>query len=178
MAALQVQLMSVKTYPIMLELINIGVSEKSVAVSPRVPESLWVRHATAANDTRWLRLLLGLGMSPSTAYDCDFTPLMFACGLGSAYVETVRVLLDAGAEVNARDHQERTALFRAAIKGDLSAVPLLLAAGADVFAQDNKGMTALMLIGGNGKSDAECNEINRNMLNIVANYLADEKRMK
>ncbi len=56
-------------------------------------------------------------------------------------LEVVRLLLAAGADVNARDHQGNTALILAA--NDLEQTELLLNAGADPNASNLKGKTAL-----------------------------------
>lgn len=56
----------------------------------------------------------------------------------------IKTLLDAGADVNAQDIDEKTALMYAAEFGLLNAVTVLLAGGADVDAQDKEGKTALM----------------------------------
>jgi len=59
--------------------------------------------------------------------------------------ETVRALLDAHADVNAKTDHGRTALMQAASVGRNDIVPMLIAAGADVNAKDSEGRTALML---------------------------------
>jgi ankyrin repeat protein len=57
----------------------------------------------------------------------------------------VTVLLASGADVNARDLQEGTALLRAAGSfGNAQIVEALIEAGADVNAADKNGQTALM----------------------------------
>lgn len=56
-------------------------------------------------------------------------------------VETTSVLLDLGANVNAKDNDGRTALMLADL---YEQTKLLLDAGADVHAKDNNGCTALM----------------------------------
>ncbi|MHC5007117.1 MAG: ankyrin repeat domain-containing protein [Planctomycetota bacterium] len=59
--------------------------------------------------------------------------------------EAIRFLIDNGADVNARDQLQGTALLRAAGSfGDLDSVQVLLSAGADVNVQDKNGMTPLM----------------------------------
>ena len=45
--------------------------------------------------------------------------------------------------MNARNKQQRTALMKAASRGDLDFAALLLAAGANLFLQDSTGKTAL-----------------------------------
>lgn len=63
-------------------------------------------------------------------------------------------LLAAGADVNARDTDGKTALIRSAEKGSASHVNALIAARADVNAKSNHGRTALM--GAALKGDSEC----------------------
>jgi ankyrin repeat protein len=55
----------------------------------------------------------------------------------------VQAFLEQGADVNARDQWERTALYYAAEKGHKEVVELLLEHGADVNARDQGGRTAL-----------------------------------
>ncbi len=69
------------------------------------------------------------------------TPLMSAAGFGR--IETVRILLDAHVDVNARRFEGSTALMDAACAGQTDVVALLLRAGADPSIKDKKGKTAL-----------------------------------
>jgi ankyrin repeat protein len=69
------------------------------------------------------------------------TPLMQAAAFGN--IETLRVLLDAGAEVNARNRADATALLWAA--GDPEKARLLIERGADVKLQSKQGRTPLMV---------------------------------
>lgn len=68
------------------------------------------------------------------------TPLMFAVIF--AGVDMVRLLLESGAEVDARDDRGRTSLFYAPVSSEMFGV--LLRAGADVHARDEEGNTILM----------------------------------
>lgn len=69
------------------------------------------------------------------------TPLMHAVAFGN--LETLRALLDADAEVNARNRSDATALLWAA--GDQEKARLLIERGADVKIQSRQGRTPLMV---------------------------------
>lgn len=69
------------------------------------------------------------------------TPLMYAAATGS--IETMKLLLDRGADPNVKNAFGATALMWAA--GDIGKVRLLLAKGADLNARSNFGRTPLML---------------------------------
>ena len=56
----------------------------------------------------------------------------------------VEALLAAGADVNAKNPYDWTALMRAAANGHAATVQALLEAGADINTQDKSGFTALM----------------------------------
>ncbi len=66
---------------------------------------------------------------------------MLAAGTGD--METIRLFLDAGMDVNARNELGRTALYMAALGGHEAAVRLLAASGADVNAEERNGHNAL-----------------------------------
>ncbi|HKE20779.1 MAG TPA: ankyrin repeat domain-containing protein [Bryobacteraceae bacterium] len=76
--------------------------------------------------------------------DRGATPLMHAAAVGS--IGAVRLLLDAGAEVNARNAFDATALIWAG--GDPEKSRLLIQRGADVHARSKTGKTPLMAIAG------------------------------
>jgi len=59
--------------------------------------------------------------------------------------ETVKMLLNKGADVNAKDKDGETALMYAAQKGHTEIVEILLINGADINAKDKDGNTALIL---------------------------------
>ena len=77
-----------------------------------------------------------LGSKPGHA-----TGLHDAAGQGN--LNAVRALLEAGADLNARDRFGRTPLHEAAAAGFVAAVELLLANGADPNAKDHSGLTPI-----------------------------------
>jgi ankyrin repeat protein len=72
------------------------------------------------------------------------TPLMFAAAIGS--VDAIGVLLDAGADVNARNGLDITPLIYGALEP--AKLKMLVAAGADVNAQSKIGRTPLIVAAG------------------------------
>ena len=85
----------------------------------------------------------------------DETPLHFAADAGNA--ETIRVLVAAGADVNACEAVEaRTPLHYAAAQGHVAAIDALLDAAADARAKDTEGLDAAAIIASSTDvSDAE-----------------------
>ncbi|NDB83946.1 MAG: ankyrin repeat domain-containing protein [Alphaproteobacteria bacterium] len=67
------------------------------------------------------------------------TPLM--CAVIAGNHEAVQILLDKGANVNACDPEDNTALHIAAATGNAQMCELLISAGADVNVQNKKGFT-------------------------------------
>ena len=80
------------------------------------------------------------------------TALMYAAGSGTA--ENMKLLLDAGADVTARDKDGKTALMIAAAGfGTVEKLKVLLDAGADVKSMNVNGLTALMWAAGSGTAE-------------------------
>lgn len=104
--------------------------------------------AAQSSDLLLMRLLLEHGADPLIPTEHGVTPLMVAAGIGwvegvtyewsrEANLETVKLLLDLGADVNAQDHvDQRTALMGAAHKGRSEIVQLLVDHGADLSIHD------------------------------------------
>lgn len=88
-----------------------------------------------------LKLLIAAGADVNgSAY--DMPPLSAFAGASS--IAAVKVLLDAKADVNARDHSvERSPLFAAFSFGHLEMVNLLISAGADVTVRNSINSTCL-----------------------------------
>ena len=110
--------------------------------------------------------LLAAGADPSLAIDDGTTPLMAAAGLGQCTFRpnltrglrshgaeaVVRVLLEAGAEIDAVNEADFTALHGAAFRGLNEVVEYLVAQGADVDARDYRGRTPFRLAEGSKQS--------------------------
>ena len=112
--------------------------------------------AAKAGDVEAVRLLLAHGANPNLPNIQGVTPVMAAAGLGSNEIDTrgrfktepelvacVDLLVKAGADVNAHDHNGSTALHGAALFGYDDVVKDLVAHNADINAKDKKGMTPL-----------------------------------
>jgi Raf kinase inhibitor-like YbhB/YbcL family protein len=82
-------------------------------------------------------LASGLSVNPK---DAGTTPLIVASG-GNC-VDTVTLLLDRGAALDAKDSDGWTALIKASAAGHAEVVRLLLAKGADMSATDSTGRSA------------------------------------
>jgi len=95
-----------------------------------------------------LKLLLAHGADPTINTDTGVTPLMVAAGIGwvegvtyewskTQTLDVVKLLLDLGNDVNARDTSEgRTALMGAAHKGRTDVIAALVEHGAKLDTRD------------------------------------------
>jgi len=93
-----------------------------------------------------LKNLLDAGVAIESRDGGGCTALFCACmnvAGGDKRPETVRLLLEAGADVNARNNFDAVPLHRACYRGHESIVRLLLDHGADVNAKDKNGNTPL-----------------------------------
>ena len=104
-------------------------------------------HAALSGTPRALELLINAGAGP------DATAALlavFARSGGADHADKARILLDAGADVNAASSDGLTALMMAArMNARADAIRLLISAGADVNAVSAAGQSALILFTAN-----------------------------
>jgi ankyrin repeat protein len=103
--------------------------------------------AAQSSDLELMKLLLNYGADPKKSTDYGDTALTAAAGIGwvegvtyersaSEHVEAVRWLLDLGLDANAANHDGRTPLMGAALKGRNEVVQLLVDRGARLETRD------------------------------------------
>jgi ankyrin repeat protein len=116
--------------------------------------------AAVTGDLPLMRLLLELGADPSLRNVDQCTPLMAAAGVGAfgsgtqpagteaEALEAVKLLLELGADINAREDNGETAMHGAAYKGRPKMVHFLADNGADISVWNRKnkhGWTPLLI---------------------------------
>jgi ankyrin repeat protein len=114
-----------------------------------------VRAAKAA-DHVVMKLLFEKGADPKLATRNGVTPLMAAAGVGTNdadttgrvklqpdIIESIKLCLEAGVDINAIESTGRSALFGAALQGFDKVVQFLVDRGAKVDLKDRNGRTAL-----------------------------------
>ena len=109
-----------------------------------------IHEAARRADVDALRRYLACGVSPNALGADGWTPLHYLC-LRADRVETrvacislvVRMLLEAGADINAPDERQFTPLHHAATWGHANVAAALIKAGADVNRGDANNVTPL-----------------------------------
>ena len=113
-----------------------------------------------------IRTLLAAGADQHLTTDDGTTPFMVAAGLGRATYTpreprgvrsesaeaAVRILLEAGADINAANEADFTALHGAAYRGLNEVIEYLVAEGADLDARDFRGRTPYRIAEGTKQS--------------------------
>lgn len=94
-----------------------------------------------------LHLLIEHGVNPNMMDGDLQVPLHYSCDLEEkdtdAALELTRTLLDAGADVNARNHHNETPLLKVTNNGNVAVAELLIDRGADVNAKDEEDCAPL-----------------------------------
>ena len=114
--------------------------------------TLNIFEASATGSTPRVRELLNSDPNSVNAFSPDgFTPLGYASFFG--HLETVRVLLDKGAQINVPSNNflKAVPLRSASVAGHLEIAKLLIDRGADVNAVGDGGMTPLHEVAGVGR---------------------------
>ena len=107
--------------------------------------------AIVLRNARKVSKLLKMGADVNAKSSAGETPLYVASRLG--YTEITQLLIDNGADVNAKSHfLDKVPLHVASAHGHIEIVPILLKNGADVNARDIGGKTALHLASRQGQT--------------------------
>ncbi len=144
--------------------------------------------AAKAGDAEAIQVLLGKGGDAKIPTKFGFTPLMAAAGLGSKEEDTtgrrkteaeaiasIKLCLNAGADVNAVNNQGDTALHGAAQKGYDQVVQFLVDHGAKLDIKDKRGRTPLdaaMGLMGNGGFDGTRRDVHESTAALLRKLMA------
>jgi ankyrin repeat protein len=95
------------------------------------------------NNPEILKLLIDAGVDPNpeAAIHMQWPPIYMCARLKTS--ECLEMIIEAGADINSKDHYGSTALHGAVKKKRLENVKILLKRGADINAVDNEGETVL-----------------------------------
>ena len=119
---------------------------------------LWL--ACSKANAAMVEKLLKAGADPNLALLSGETALMAAAEKGS--LDAVKLLLDHGANVNAKEPQEgQTAIIWAAAEKHSDILKVLLEHGADVRARTNSGFTPLLFAAQQGDTESARSEERR-----------------
>lgn len=114
--------------------------------------------AAQSSDVAAMRILVAGGADPNGATDDGVTPLMVATGLGwganatrnvpDSWMAAVKYCVELGADVNAKDTYNYTALHGAAYRGDNDVVKFLVEKGATLDVRSKRGQTVTDMANG------------------------------
>ena len=144
--------------------------------------------AAKAGDTEVIEILLGKGGDPKIPTKYGVTPLMAAAGLGTKEEDTtgrrkteaeaiasIKLCIEAGADVNAVDERGETALHGAAQKGWDQVVQFLADHGAKLDIKDQRGHTPLDAANGlmgNGGFDGTRRDVHESTAALLRKLMA------
>ncbi|WYD79422.1 MAG: ankyrin repeat domain-containing protein [Candidatus Electrothrix gigas] len=118
----------------------------------------------AYNDTELVQNSIKNGANVNDKFSNEIwkgrSPLIITANKG--YEETAKVLISAGADVNAKLEDGTTALMSASQNGQTELVKALLEKGAGVNEKNNDGMTPLLFASGSGRTDVVKELLNNN----------------
>lgn len=114
--------------------------------------------AAESSDVQAMKILVAAGADPNLPSAEGVTPLMVAAGLGwganssrnapDSWMAAVKYCLELGADVNAKDNYNYTALHGAAYRGDNEMVQYLVDNGAKLDVRSKKGQTVTDMANG------------------------------
>ncbi|XP_063056548.1 DNA-binding protein RFXANK isoform X1 [Engraulis encrasicolus] len=114
-----------------------------VTVRPATLDSLSIHQLAAQGDIPQLTIHLAKDNALLNSTDkCGYTPLMWASAFGE--IDTVKLLLETGADPNVLARERESALTLASSRGYADIVNLLLEKGVDVDSYDWNGGTPLL----------------------------------
>jgi uncharacterized protein len=148
-----------------------------------------ILRAAKAGDVEAIKILLAKGADPKLSTRTGINPVMAAAGLGTKEedttgrrktdaeaIESIRLLLDAGVDINAADSRGQTALHGAAAKGSDQIVKFLAEHGAKLDAKDRNGKTpldaSLGLAGGGGGFDGSRKDVHESTAALLRELIA------
>ena len=128
--------------------------------------------AAMSGHTETVRYLVGLkGVDVNHVLAMAFSGTALFLAVEGGHREVVQILIDAGADIEARTSTGLTPLHYACGLGELAVVKVLLEAGADVCATDSEGATSLMRSAANGHTETA--RYLASLKEVDANHTAD-----
>lgn len=147
--------------------------------------------AAKSADLAAMRVLLDHGADPAIATRAGVNPLMVAAGVGTSdsdstgrdktqpeINEAIRMLIDAGLDVNAANGRGQTALHGAALMGYDDVVRFLAENGARLDVEDSRGFTPLQVALGEAGGfgfDGSGSEVHESTAEVIRELLAKQQ---
>jgi uncharacterized protein len=147
--------------------------------------------AAKSADLAAMRVLLDNGADPTIATRAGVNPLMAAAGVGTSdsdstgrdktqagINEAIRMLIEAGLDVNAANGRGQTALHGAALMGYDDVVRFLAESGAQLDIEDSRGFTPLQVALGEAGGfgfDGSGSEVHESTAEVIRQLLAAQQ---